>query len=245
MAHAAGDERGGGLSGARSAAGEAPRGESNAAAAETTRGEPDAAATETTRGEPGAAAAETARGAATVAVLAGGQSRRMGRAKALVAFRDAPLISYPLAAAREAGLAAAVVAKPGSELPPLDVAVWHEDEALTHPLAGLVAALAHGPAVAVACDQPFVPAALLAALAARSEPLVVGTVDGAIEPFPGRYEPSLLPALRDALARQASLRATIAALGAATIDLTSFGDPARIVASMNTPDAIAAAEALP
>lgn len=178
-----------------------------------------------------------------VAILAGGRSRRMRRAKAAVPFRGEPLISYPLAAARAAGLAAVVVAKPGSELPPLDVDVWLEDEALAHPLAGLVAALERGPVIAVACDQPFVPPALLAALAARREPLVVGVLAGAIEPFPGRYDPALLPALRAALAAQASLRATIAALAPATIELARFGDAARIVASLNTPQALAAAEA--
>jgi molybdopterin-guanine dinucleotide biosynthesis protein A len=179
-----------------------------------------------------------------VAVLAGGRSRRMGAAKALAALGGEPLINRPLAAARAAGLEAVVVAKPGSPLPPLDVPVWLEPPAPAHPLCGLVAALERGaPVIAVACDQPWVTPALLAALAAHSAPLVLPAVAGRLEPFPGRYDPSALPALRAALAAEAPLRATLAALAPATLDLTAFGDPARLVASVNTPAELAAAQA--
>ena len=158
---------------------------------------------------------------ALVAVLAGGRSRRMGAAKAVVPFGGEPLIARPLAAAAAAGLEAVVVAKPSSELPPLDVPVWFEPAEPRHPLAGLVRALEAGrPVVAVACDMPFVPPELLAHLAA---------LDGAAaprgEPFPARYEPSALPALREALAREAPLRATLEALAPAEVDLRPFGDP--------------------
>ena len=73
-------------------------------------------------------------------ILAGGLSLRMGRPKALVPLGGRPLIAWPLAAAAEAGLEAVVVAKPGSALPPLEVPVWDEPEAPSHPLTGLVAA---------------------------------------------------------------------------------------------------------
>src|SRR4051794_15547261 len=196
----------------------------------------------------------------TVAVLAGGRSRRMGAPKALAPLGGAPLIARPLAAAEAAGLAAIVVAKPDSPLPELDVPVVREPGEPTHPLCGLVAALEHvaagcgdggvcgeaelaaGAVVAVACDQPWVTGAVLSALAGRAEPLAVPLVDGRLEPFPGRYDARVLAALRAALAEEASLRATLAALGAAAVDLRPFGDPARLVASLNTPDELAAAQ---
>jgi len=182
----------------------------------------------------------------TVAVLAGGRSRRMGAPKALADFGGAPLIARPLAAARAAGLPALVVAKRDSPLPALDVPVAFEPDVPIHPLCGLVAALERcGTVVAVACDQPWVTAELLAALAACPQDVAVPRVDGRMEPFPGRYAAGALGALREALAREASLRATLAAVGAAPVDLAPFGDPARLVASLNTPEALAGALGAP
>ena len=164
------------------------------------------------------------------AVLAGGRGRRMGAPKALAEFAGASLIERPLAAAREAGLDAVVVAKPGTPLPP-GLTVWHEPEEPFHPLLGIVTALerAKGPVVAVGCDQPFVPAELLARLARGPEAAVV--TEGGIEPFPARYEPAWLPQLRAALAREAPMRATLEALAPATIAFEAA--PLR---SINTPE---------
>jgi molybdenum cofactor guanylyltransferase len=179
----------------------------------------------------------------SVAVLAGGRSRRMGTPKALVPLGGAPLIARPLAAARAAGLPAIVVAKRGSPLPDLDVPVVIEPDEPTHPLCGVVAALEGADAVvAVACDQPWVTGEVLAALAARPEVVAAPLVDGRLEPFPARYGAAALPALRAALAGEASLRSTLTALGAAAVDLAPYGDPARLVASVNTPAALQAAQ---
>ena len=133
-----------------------------------------------------------------------------------------------------------MVAKRATLLPPLKVPVWIEPDTPFHPLCGLVAALEHGdPVIAVACDQPWVTAELLTALAAAGP--AVPWVDGRYEPFPGHYDPAQLPVLREALAEQASLRATLARLAPRRLDLTPFGDPARLVASINTPEELAQA----
>jgi molybdenum cofactor guanylyltransferase len=171
-----------------------------------------------------------------VAVLAGGRGRRLGEPKPLADLNGEPLIARPLRAAAAAGLEAVVIAKAATPLPELDVPVWREPDTPVHPLLGVVTALerAGGSVVVVACDQPFLTPALLARLAAGPEAAVAA--GGRLEPFPARYEPAALPALLDALAREAPLRATLAALQPALIDVD-----AHEVASVNTPPELAAA----
>jgi molybdopterin-guanine dinucleotide biosynthesis protein A len=128
-----------------------------------------------------------------------------------------------------------VVATAGTPLPD-GVRVWHEPDEQSRPLLGIVTALerAGDPGVVVACDQPYVPASLLARLATGPEAAVA--VDRRIEPFPARYEPAWLPEPRAALEREASMRATRAALGPATIEWD-----AAALRSLDTPGDLAAA----
>jgi molybdopterin-guanine dinucleotide biosynthesis protein A len=174
------------------------------------------------------------------AVLAGGASRRMGTPKATLELGGRPLIEYPLAAVQGAGLDPAVVAKRDSTLPPLAVPRWDEPAEPTHPLTGIVAALtaARGrPVLAVACDMPFVTAELLADLAARGgRDLVLPETAGRLHPLLARWEPAMLPALRDALAREAPLHELAEDLDAQRIgeaELRRFGDPARLLFNVN------------
>ena len=175
------------------------------------------------------------------AVLAGGASRRMGTPKATLELGGRPLLEYPLAAVQGAGLKAAVVAKRRTTLPSLAVQRWDEPAEPTHPLTGIVAALtaARGrPVLAVACDMPFVTAELLAAVAARGGQgdLVLPEAAGRLHPLLARWDPGLLPALRDALAREAPLQELAEELGATRIaeaELRRFGDPARLLFNVN------------
>jgi molybdopterin-guanine dinucleotide biosynthesis protein A len=186
---------------------------------------------------------------ALVAVLAGGAARRMGAPKALALLGGRPLVSYPLAAAAAAGLEAVVIAKPDTPLPDLPVPVWREPPTPRHPLLGLVTALerAGRPVVAVACDQPWIPAELLSRLAA-GDPAARATalrVAGRLEPLPARYAPEALPVLRAALAAEGPLRRTLETLDPAVLEadeLRALGDPAALVAGVNTPEALADAE---
>jgi molybdopterin-guanine dinucleotide biosynthesis protein A len=174
-----------------------------------------------------------------VAVLAGGAGRRMGGPKPLARLGGRPLIAWPLAAAAAAGLDAVVVAKADTPLPALHVEVWLEPDAPRHPLLGIVTALerAGGPVIAAGCDQPWLPAELLAALAAAPGAAAPG-VQGAPAPLPARYELAALPALRAALAAEAPLRRTLAALTPALVELADPG----ALAGVNTPEELAAAE---
>jgi molybdopterin-guanine dinucleotide biosynthesis protein A len=170
----------------------------------------------------------------------------MGAPKATASLRGSPLIAWPLQGMRDAGLDAVVVAKRGSHLPPLEVPVWIEPDEPSHPLTGIVAALEQGrrPLVVCGCDLPFVPAALLAALASHEEALVVVEAGGRLHPLLGRYDPRLAADLREARDGQRSMHAVVGELGGILLDAGSFGDPERVTFNVNTAADLRRAEAL-
>jgi molybdopterin-guanine dinucleotide biosynthesis protein A len=185
--------------------------------------------------------------ATRAAIMAGGRGTRMGGPKAAVELAGRPLIAYPIATARDAGLEPVVVAKSGSALPALDCEVLIEPDEPVHPLAGIVAALeALGePLVGIACDLPLLPASLIVALAAREAPLVI-PADPSPQPLVARWDPELLPQLRASLATAAPMRRLVAELRAEVIageELARHGDPSVIFANVNDPDGLADAEA--
>ncbi len=154
-------------------------------------------------------------------MLAGGAGERIGGAKASVQLAGRPLIAWPLGAAEAAGLRPFVVAKPDSELPPLDHPIVLEPPSPRHPLAGLVAALEHarGPVVALACDMPLIGAGLLRRLADHPAKGLVALqgADGRVHPLAARYGQASLPSLRAALERGDSLLAILDELGATIV----------------------------
>jgi len=193
----------------------------------------------------------TAEPRAIVAVLAGGGGRRLGGEKPLAVLGGGPLIERPLAAAREAGLEAIVVAKRSTRLPPLAEPVLYEPERPRHPLCGVIAALElaarRSPAPAVvtlACDMPFLTGALLGWLASL-DGVAMAEVGGRPQPLLARCLPEQLPILRAALGEQRSLRAAIGALSPRIVDereLSRFGDPERLCFNVNDADDLRLAE---
>lgn len=186
------------------------------------------------------------RGGVPVALLAGGLGRRIGSGKPSVVLAGRPLISYPLEAARSAGLEAVVVAKRDTMLPSLDERVLYEPDAPVHPLCGIVAALhdAGGPVIAVGCDMPFVTGELLQWLAELAgECLAEGApgalapvVAGGLQPLPAVYSPAYLDRLEDALAEELPLRAAFETLEVGLLaeeELARFGSPERLCFSVN------------
>jgi molybdopterin-guanine dinucleotide biosynthesis protein A len=173
------------------------------------------------------------------ALLAGGRGRRLGGDKAIVDLDGRPLLSYPLAALREALPEVAVVAKRQTELPPLPagVAVWIEPDEPSHPLAGIVHALrmARGRRVLVCpVDLPLVTASHLRRLAdSGSGGSVVARAGGRLQPLLAVYVSAALPGLERSLARDASMHAAVAAIGAREID---FGDDDALLCNVNAPE---------
>jgi molybdopterin-guanine dinucleotide biosynthesis protein A len=169
----------------------------------------------------------------------------MGIPKATLELAGRPMIAHPIAAARAAGLEPFVVAKADSPLPGLDCPVVTEPDEPRHPLVGIVVALEHAdrPVVVLPCDTPLVPPQLLRTLADEHAPFAM-PAHPRPQPLVARYSPTLLPLLREALARGASLTATAKGLGGKRLgesELRTFGDPGEYFANVNEP---ADAEAL-
>ena len=129
-----------------------------------------------------------------------------------------------------------MVAKAATPLPPLGVPVWIEPDEPTHPLAGLVSRARAGgrrPSSPWPATCRTSTAELLAPARRRTTGPRSARAD---HPFPGRYEPSALPVLREALAREAPAREALAALAAAEL-----GAPREALLGVNTPGELAAA----
>ncbi len=140
------------------------------------------------------------------AVLAGGQSRRIGQDKASLLFggitlleRSVRILQSVVAPVVVAGGQPHRYSLPG--IPCLGDAI-----ADCGPLGGILAALEETSADAVivlACDLPFVTPGLIRSLSLlpSASPLVITTSDGIVQPLCGRYPSSLKATLRRFLMR--------------------------------------------
>ncbi len=135
-------------------------------------------------------------------VLAGGQSRRMGRDKALLPFAGRPLIAHALSILGEAGLPATIA---GSRSPSLaEFALVVDDlEPGLGPLAGICAAMAsisEQHAVFLPVDLPLLPPTLIAYLLHHAHTtghaVTVPTINGFAETFPVVLDRAVLPTLK-------------------------------------------------
>lgn len=141
-------------------------------------------------------------------VLAGGQSRRMGRDKALVEFAGEALMERALRILLQVGLelsCAPRIAGGGAELQNF-APVVADAEPGRGPLGGVCAALAaceQRRAVFVPVDLPLLPSTLITFLIRRAEvteaPVVAVSASGFAQTFPAVIDRAALPALRNAL----------------------------------------------
>jgi molybdopterin-guanine dinucleotide biosynthesis protein A len=136
---------------------------------------------------------------ASLLVLAGGDSRRMGRPKAWLEVGDTYLLRH---VAERLGPAFSEVmvsfAEPEQLEEPVPYRVVFDRRPSAGPLAGLEAGLAaarNEVIFAVACDMPYVTqeVAQLAVAAARSCDAAIPRIDGRAEPVCGAYRRSALP----------------------------------------------------
>jgi molybdopterin-guanine dinucleotide biosynthesis protein A len=182
-------------------------------------------------------------------VLAGGDSRRMGRDKALLDYHGRPQVEWVfelLSRHCERTFLSVRAAQAGdgvrSALPQIV-----DGEAGAGPIAGIAAAQAAHPDAAwlvVACDLPFLDDALLAHLVARrgAQPVTAyrSAHDGLPEPLCAIYEPATRGAILEYVAGGRHCpRKFILASGVPLLDLPE----AAALDNVNTPEELAAAAA--
>jgi molybdopterin-guanine dinucleotide biosynthesis protein A len=141
-------------------------------------------------------------------VLAGGESSRMGRDKALVPLAGQPLIAHALATLHEAGLPASIAGAHASASATLAAfaPVVEDTEPGLGPLAGVCAALASTAAsyaVFLPIDLPLLPSSLLAWQLRHAQitgrTVTVPSVNGFAQTFPAVLHRSVLRALQNEL----------------------------------------------
>lgn len=150
-------------------------------------------------------------------ILCGGESRRMGRAKALLPWQGKPLLEHMVAILAPIARPVIVVAAPAQELPPLpgDVTIVRDAIAGEGPLRGLEAGLSAlvgraEIAFVCGCDMPELSPTVVTELRKRgqsdllnrTDPLSATVIDdgGHWQPLHAFYRVDLLAALRAALA---------------------------------------------
>lgn len=176
---------------------------------------------------------------ATLLVLAGGSSRRMGRAKAWLQVGDTILLRWVVDRLAPAfSEVMTVFAEPEQIEEPIPYRVVFDRTRSGGPLAGIEAGLMAAridPVFVIACDMPYVTpeVAQVAVAAARTCDAAVPLVDGRPEPVCAAYRKSALPVITAAL-KSGHRRASEVLAG---MEVTWLDDiESDVVRSLNTPD---------
>lgn len=182
----------------------------------------------------------------SIAILAGGEGRRMGGPKlGLMLTPDVSALDWAWRTIRATGLSGCTSVYEGANLP-VAYAPCVDAEPGGGPLMGLRAVLAQSqtPYVLVwAVDQPGVTVDVLQRLVSvhvrtKGATLITSTdTRHGFHPFPGVYAPTLIPLIDAILAQgKRSLHALVAAVG----DHERACFPDEVTRSLNTPDDVAA-----
>ena len=185
-----------------------------------------------------------------VAVLAGGQSRRMGRDKALLPLGDQTLIERVLAAARPLAYPGLIIGDPAA-YSHLGWPVLPDDHPGRGPLGGLYTALSTiaAPVLLLACDLPFLTSAFLRYLVSRRGPhqAVVPHTAAGLQPLCALYEPSCMAAVEAAMqADQLGMRRLLSKLSLDLLrekDWRPYDQRGLLFANLNAPSEYQRAQA--
>jgi molybdenum cofactor guanylyltransferase len=143
---------------------------------------------------------------ATVVILTGGKSSRMGRPKALLPFADEPLIAHVVRGLRKMFAEAVVVAAPEQELPELPAVLVRDEVAYQGPVSGIYHGLKASTkevCFVTSCDAPFLNPVLVAHLLSQIADfdVVVPYWQERFQPLHAVYRRSVAPLLKAQLER--------------------------------------------
>lgn len=175
----------------------------------------------------------------TLAVLAGGQSRRMGRDKAFLPYGRSTLIEETVRPLEKLFNEVLVVVSPGQDVPSLSWRTAADDVSGEGPLRGILTGLRNARNEAVfilACDAPGLSAAVvqkIAAASAGADIAIVVTYGGLREPLLGVYRKSVVPDI-EALLRSGE-RSILPLFGRVKMREVPF-ERRDIPANINTPE---------
>jgi len=187
-------------------------------------------------------------------ILAGGQSRRMGRDKALLPVGGRTLVELVAGRLREAGLDRLILVTNAPErfdaLRRSGVEILRDALSPGHPLVGIYSGLRHagGPVFACACDMPFLHPGLvrhLASLAGSADAIIPRHARG-YEPLHAVYAPACLEAMRRCAARRQPTTGFLAGVRVRVVEeeeLRRLDPELGSFVNVNTPEEYAAAAA--
>ena len=178
-------------------------------------------------------------------ILAGGQSRRMGCDKALIAFEGEPIIVHVIDTLRELSDDVLVVSNRSEVYASFGARVVPDADPPSGPLGGIsvgLAAAQHDLAIVVACDMPFLNTQLLRSLVERAVNVdaVVPLTGDRFEPLHAVYRRACLAAINLHLAggdrRVISFFDEVQVKAVPETDWRLIDPTGRSLANLNTPD---------
>ncbi len=182
----------------------------------------------------------------TALILAGGESRRMGRDKAMLPLDDKTLLEHVIFSMQQ--VFPQVIVSVRETRAGVALSQVCDEQSGSGPLAGLAAGLAKVGtpwAFLVACDMPYISAQLIKYIDKfrNDHQAVVPVVGGYPQPLAAFYSVSCLAVIRKALAGQdKSLRGLLRQLDVCYVDEAGMNDAAlRSFVDLDTPEDYAAA----
>jgi molybdopterin-guanine dinucleotide biosynthesis protein A len=178
-------------------------------------------------------------------VVAGGESRRMGRDKALLPRGGADLLDHAVARLREVTADVRILCGPTRRYVERGLPVEPDLVAGAGPLGGVLtglAAAAGRPGLFLAVDLPHVPVALLARIVERAEgwDAVVPVSSHGPEPLCAFYGPACREPIRRRMEaggfKMTGFWPDVRVLQVGPEELGEFGDPEDMFRNLNTPD---------